>query len=396
MRTLSRDQARRLALGAQGFTRPRPTGRVDVRHFRRVLDTVGLLQLDTVNVLVRAHYLPMFSRLGAYDMGALDRWTVKSGELFEYWGHVASLLPTSHYPRYRWRMEAVAAKPWGAVRRILTEQPDYIDEVMRQVSERGPLTVGDLDHAGERGGTWWDWQPGKEALEWLFAIGRLTAYRNGTFGRVYDLPERVISAEALGARPLDKPDAYRVLLMDAARHLGVGTGSDLADYHRLRGPLVRRVLQELSDRGDLEQVRVDGWTQPSFVHREVVLPRRAAGTALLSPFDSLVFKRDRVERLFDFHYRIEIYVPQPKRRFGYYVLPFLLDGELVARVDLKADRDAGSLLVQAAHIEKGADPGRTAAALTSELVEMAGWLDLRAIEVKPRGDLAGRLARTVG
>jgi uncharacterized protein len=396
VRTLTADQARRLALGAQGLTRPRPPGRVDVRHFRRVFDTIGLLQLDTVNVLVRAHYLPMFSRLGPYDMIALDRWTVESRDVFEYWGHVASLLPMPHYPRYRWRMDAIAAKPWRSIQRILEERPQYIDEVMDQVVERGPLTVGDLDHAGERGGTWWDWQPGKHALEWLFATGRLTAYRNATFGRLYDLPERVITPEALDADPPDRREAYGLLLADAARHLGIGTATDLADYHRLNTPSAQPVLAELTRRGDLERVSVEGWSQPAYRHPAVAMPRRSSGTALLSPFDSLVFKRDRVERLFDFHYRIEIYVPKPKRRFGYYVLPFLLDGALVGRVDLKADRSQGILLVQSSHVEDGEDPGRVATALAGELEAMAVWLDLSDIRVEPSGDLSARLSAAVG
>ena len=395
MRTLSVDEARRYALAAQGFTQARPNGRIDVRHFRRVLATVGLLQLDTVNVLVRAHYLPMFSRLGPYDRSALDRWTTESGELFEYWGHMASLLPTTMYPTFRWRMEEMARSPWGSVRRILKERPEYIAEVFQQVRERGPLTTNDLDDPGERGGPWWGYQPGKHALEWLFAVGKITAYRTPSFGRLYDLPERVLPEAVLGTPAPSMLEAYRALLLDAGRHLGVGTAADLADYHRLHVPTARQVIKALVEEDLLEPVSVEGWKQRAYRHDAAVLPRESQGTALISPFDSLIFNRDRVERVFGFHYRIEIYVPRPERRYGYYVLPFLLDGRLVARVDLKADRDAGALLVQASHIEAEQDPDRVTPALAGELETLAGWLALSRVVVKRNGDLARQLARAV-
>ncbi len=396
MRTLTKDQARRIALGAQGFARPRPEGRVDVRHFRRVLGTVGLLQLDTVNVLVRAHYLPLFSRLGPYDREALDRWTTTSGELFEYWGHAASLMPSTLYPQWRWKMEAIAAEPWRSVRRIIDERPGYIDEVLDEVTRNGPVAAGEFDEAERKKGPWWDWHPGKHALEWLFASGRLTAYRTPTFGRLYDLPERVLPAEVLNGPVPDTIEAHRSLLLDAARHLGVATIADLADYHRLKVPAARPIVEALVAEGALEAVRVDEWNQPALLYPEAVLPRRAPGTALLSPFDSLIFNRDRVERLFDFHYRIEIYVPGPKREYGYYVLPFLLDGELVGRVDLKADRQNGALLVQSSHLEPGRDPAAVAGPLAAELRQMADWLDLGEVVVRPHGGFAGRLAPAVG
>lgn len=396
MRTLTEDQARRFALAAQGFTRSRPTGRVDVRHFRRVLDTIGLLQLDTVNVLVRAHYLPVFSRLGPYDREAFDRWTSGSGELFEYWAHAASLLPSTLYPRFRWRMEAIAAEPWRSVQRILDERPGYVDEVFEEVTTNGPLAAGDLDEKGEQRGPWWDWHPGKHALEWLFASGRITSYRTATFGRLYDLPERVLPPEVLNGPVPDKTEALRSLLLDAAHHLGVATIADLADYHRLKVPAARPLVRELSARGDLEEVTVAGWSHPAYLHPEAVLPRRGAATALLSPFDSLVFNRDRAERLFGFHYRIEIYVPKPQREYGYYVLPFLLDGELVGRVDLKSDRKNGALLVQASHLERGREAAEVAPPLAEELRALAGWLDLSDVVVKRKGNLAGKLASLIG
>ncbi len=396
MRRLTQDQARRFALAAQGFSRPRPEGRVDVRHFRKVLETVGLFQLDSVNVLERAHYLPMFSRLGPYDRAALDRWTTGSGELFEYWGHVASLLPTAIYPRFRWRMDQFASEAWRSLRRIMEERPGYIDDVLHQVEERGPIAIGDLDNPGQRGSQMWDWQPGKHALEWLFASGQVSGYRTANFTRLYDLPERVIPEAALQADPPDKIEAFRLLLLDAGRYLGVATAADLGDYHRLHMPTARRVIADLAVAGDLEEVMVEGWDKPALLHPEAVLPRRDGATALLSPFDSLIFNRDRVERLFDFHYRIEIYVPKPKREFGYYVLPFLLDGQLVARVDLKADRQSGALLVQSSHPEPDSDVERVVPALAEELRQLAGWLDLSEVVVKPKGDLAGLLSPAVG
>ena len=393
LRQLTVDQARRIALAAQGFTTPRPTGRVDVRHFRRVLERIGLIQLDSVNVLERSHYLPMFSRLGPYDRAAFDRWTTRSGELFEYWGHEASLIPIGLYPTFGFRMDEM--QPWGSIRRLLDNRPGYVESVLQQVADRGPITVSDLDDPGERGGPWWGYAPGKHALEWLFASGRVTAYRTSTFGRSYDLPERVVQEWALQLPRPDETEAYRRLLVDAARHHGVGTVADLADYHRLHAPTARAILADLAVEGAVVPVDVDEWQNPAYVHPEAVLPRRSAGTGLLSPFDSLVWNRDRVERIFRFRYRIEIYVPRDQRQFGYYVLPLLLDGELVARVDLKADRRRRRLLVQAAHIESGREPARVAGALASELRTMASWLDLDDVEVADQGELARPLQNRI-
>ena len=388
-RRLTGDQARRIALAAQGFTTPRPLGRVDVRHFRRVLKNIGLLQLDSVNVLERSHYLPLFSRLGVYDRAALDQWTARSGELFEYWGHEASLIPVGLHRAFRFRMAEM--KPWGSIRRLLDERPGYVEGVLGDVTDRGPLTVSDLEDPGERGGPWWGYAPGKHALEWLFASGRITATRTNTFGRRYDLPERVVPAWALDEETLDRAEAYRRLLVLATRHHGIGTAADLADYYRLHVPTARGVLADLSAEGAIAEVAVEGWRQPAYLHPEAVLPRRTVGTALLSPFDSLIWNRDRVERIFGFRFRIEIYVPKDDREYGYYVLPFLLDGELVARVDLKADRKGRRLLVQAAHLEPGHAGDRVAAELASELAVMASWLGLDEIVVMDRGDLAGAL-----
>ncbi len=386
MRKLTQEQARRAALGAQGFYRPGPPGRVDRRHFRRVFNDIGLLQLDSVNVLERSHFLPVFARLGDYAKADLNSYTVDSGEVFEYWGHEASLLPVELYPYLRHRM--AAHRPWRRVQALLDEHPGYVETVYEELVERGPLTVGDLADPGSRKGNWWGWGNGKVALEWLFGSGRITAYRTANFARVYDLPERVIAPEHLEAEPLPQPDAYRHLLALAARHHAVGTAADLADYYRLHLPTARPVLDAMAGRGELIEVDVAGWKGPVYADPEMSLPRREPRSALLSPFDPVVWARDRAERLFDFHYRIEIYVPEPKRVYGYYVLPYLLDGELVARVDLKADRQEGLLRVQGAYSEDGRDKKRVGRALRHDLEALAGWLGMSGIVKPGKGNLA--------
>lgn len=383
-RKLTGDQARRAFLGAQGFNRPAP-GRVDRRHFRRIFDDIGLLQLDSVNVLERSHYLPVFSRLGHYDRQRLHDYTAGSGEVFEYWGHAASLLPVSLYPVLRFRMEA--ERPWKRIVELLGERPELMDSLLQKVAEEGPIQVGDLEDDRDRKGNWWGWADGKLALEWLFASGRLTAYRTPNFGRVYDLPERVIPQKYLAAPALPEADAYRHLIKLAAQHFAVGTMRDLADYYRLNIPKARPVFKEMVASGELLQVDVEGWDAPAYADPNLSIPRRIEGSALLSPFDPVVWERDRTERMFSFFYRIEIYVPKPKRIYGYYVLPYLLDGQLVGRVDLKADRQGGRLLVQAAHIEPGYDPQRVAAALRSDLEAMSQWLGLDEVAPTGRGNL---------
>lgn len=393
MRQLSNGQARRIALAAQGFADPPPKGTVDSRHFRRVIDRIGLLQLDSVNVLQRSHYLPMWSRLGPYPMGALDEYTARSGEIFEYWGHMASLLPVQLHRLLRWRMEDVEAGP--RTRAMIEEHPDYLDAVLAEITEHGPLTVSELSDPGARTGPWWGHGKGKVALDWLFAKGAITAYRNGNFGRVYDLPERVIPAEHLGAPAATREEAFRQLLLLSARHHGIGTATDLGDYYRLRMPVVRPVLSEMVAAGDLEELQVEGWTQPAYKHPHAKLPRRISAAALLSPFDPVVWERDRTERLFDFFYRIEIYVPEPQRVYGYYVLPFLMDDRLVARVDLKSDRKDRVLLVRGAFSEPDADPEVVAERLAPELIAMSRWLDLDDVDIHANGDLAPLLSRFV-
>ena len=391
--TISLDVARRIALGAQGFAMRRPAGRVDARHFRRVLRQVGIIQLDSVNVVARTHYLPFLARLGPYSAVKLDAWAHDGHELFEYWGHAASLLPVEIQPLLRWRM--AEQRPWRGVQTLQDEHPGYIESVYEEIAERGPLRVGDLREPGERLGSWWGWGQGKTALEWLFATGQITAIRDKNFHRLYDLPERALPAEVVQADTPDPREAQRALLLHAARHYGIGTAADLTDYYRQRGTRFRVMLDELADEGQLERVRVRGWEEVAYRHPEAKAPRRIEGAALLSPFDSVVWYRDRVERLFDFFYRIEIYVPKAKRQYGYYVLPFLLDGELVGRVDLKADRKAGVLRVPAAWVEPGRDGAATARAMAGELHAMAEFLGLGEVSVEGRGDLATELGRAL-
>lgn len=384
---------RRIALAAQGFHKPAPK-KPNVRSFRSLFRQIGLLQLDSVNVVCRSHYLPVLARLGPYDRDRLDTYTSHSGEVFEYWGHEASLLPVELYPVLRFRMDSVPT--WRRMTDLMEKRPGYVEGVLRKVADDGPLTAADLEDGGDRTGPWWGYAPGKVALEWLFATGKVTAYRNGRFGRMYDIPERVLPAEVLAAEPVPQPEAYRRLLLLGARHHGIGTADDIMDYYRLHKPTARPILETLVADGELVPVDVAGWHRPAYLHPEAKRPRSDRGTGLLSPFDPVVWYRERAERVFDFHYRIEIYVPKPKRVFGYYVLPFLLDGRLVGRVDLKADRKGGILRVQASHVEHIREQAKVAKALATELEAMAHWLDLDKVVVERQGNLAIALHREVG
>jgi uncharacterized protein len=388
--SLSLAQARRMALGAQGFADPRPTGRIDRRHLRRVLDRVGLIQIDSVNVLVRSQELPLFARLGPHPRTLIPDAT-DDGELFEYSVHEASHVPTAHYHLHRWSMRL--PHRWSAFRQMAERHPDFIEEVYRLVAETGPVVAGDLKQRRGPKGTWWDWDDGKVALEALFHSGQLTARRRRSdFARVYDLTERVLPADVLARPAVPEHDARKELLVMAARHHGVGTLTDLADYHRQNAVRCRPLVAELVEEGRLLVADVEGWAQPAYVHPDARAPRRITARALLSPFDPIVWNRERAERLFGFRYRVEIYVPQPKRVYGYYVLPFLLGDELVARVDLKADRVRRVLLVQGAFGEPGIHEPAVAEELYEELRAMAMWLGLERVEVLPRGDLSSALA----
>ncbi len=387
----SNDEAKRIALASQGFTDPRPRGRIDARHFRRVMSRVKLAQIDSVNVAVRAHYMPFYSRLGSYERDNLDMFAYKRGNLCEHWAHEASFLPVKHYPLLRPRMGSRSFGRNGE--RFIREHAEYIDAVLEEVRDRGALSIRDLSDPGKNSNPWWGWGKGKLALEWLFATGRLAVAHRKRFVRYYDLPERVIPVEILASPKLTREEAHRSLLLHAAEAHGIGTAKDLADYYRLPVPVARPRLAELVDGGELLPVRVKEWKDPAYLHPRARLPRRVEGGTLISPFDSLIWERKRAERIFNFQYRIEIYVPAPKRIYGYYVLPFLLNGELTARVDLKADRKAGKLLVQSAFLEDGPDERRVARELMLELVRFAGWLGLETIRIGRKGNLTARLRK---
>ena len=405
---LSAVQARRLALAAQGFGRPRPGGRVDARHLRRVIDDVGLLQLDSVNVFCRSHYMPVFSRLGSYPREGLDRlaWhedgdgsskRARRRDLIEYWGHEASLLPVELQPLLRWRMARADSLAWKGVRRIAAEQPQLLEFVLSEARERGPIRASDLAAPDRKraAGEMWSWSEEKTALEYLFFSGQLCAARRVNFEHHYDLPERVLPPHVLEAPTPTQEEAQRQLLLVAAKRLGVATEPDLGDYFRLPRAESKARVAELAEDGSLVPVRVEGWDQPAYLttERPAGLRRAASARALLTPFDSLVWARERTERLFDFRYRIEIYVPAPKRVYGYYVLPFLLGDRLVARVDLKSDRQAGVLLVRSAFAEPHADPAHVAAELADELRLLSEWLGLGGVSVGRKGDLAAHLRK---
>ncbi|MFL6071425.1 MAG: winged helix-turn-helix domain-containing protein [Actinomycetes bacterium] len=401
LETLSQAQAKRIALSAQGFNDPRPKSTPDRRALRRVLGRTGLFQIDSVNVLARAHYLPLFSRLGSYPPALLDKAAYRNPRmLFEYWGHEASLLPIELHPLMRWRMDDAQHRAWGGMRRIAKERPELLKGLLEDLRADGPLTAAQLGErhdreAPRRTGPWWDWSDVKRALEFLFWSGEITTAKRRGFERAYDVPERVIPPAVLHAPTPDRDEAQRELLRRSIRSMGVATAKDLRDYFRLPAPECKQRIVELTEAGDLLPVKVQGWRQPGFLDPSIsTIPRWVKGAALLCPFDPLVWERSRTERLFDFRYRIEIYVPAEQRVHGYYVFPFLLDGELVARVDLKADRQSGVLLVQSAWSEDG-QPPQTAQRLAGELHAMAEWLGLGGVIVRPAGNLAFDLGQAI-
>ncbi len=395
--TLSKAQARRIAIASLRLGRERPLARGDRRHARKVVHHLGLVQIDSVNVLVRAHEMPLWARIGDHDRTVLPR-MVAAGELFEYWGHEASLIPVDDEPLYRWRMQRArdGIDTWGGVARLRREQPALIEAVRRRVRAEGPLTAADLREGPASTEPWWGWDATKIALEYLFWCGELSAVRGPTFERRYDVRERMLPERVLAAPTPSVESAHRELLRRAARNHGIGWAADLADFYRIKTTEARPRLAELVEAGELTMVRVEGIAEPAYLSRDAARPRRVNGASLLSPFDPLVWNRTRVERIFDFRYRIEIYVPEPKRVHGYYVLPFLLDDRLVARVDLKADRRESTLLVPGAFHEPEAPVDATAAALGRELRLLADWLGLDRIAVGRRGNLASALRATTG
>ncbi len=354
-----------------------------------------MIQIDSVNVLVRTHYLPAFSRLGAYPREHLETeaWG-RRPSLFEYWGHEASLMPVAMQPLMRWRMaEAMDGQGvWKSLARFARERRAYVDKVLARIHDEGPLTGGDFADGVKRTPGWWEWSDGKRALEWLFWSGQITTRTRRGFERVYDLTERVLPPAVANAPTPADEDAHRALLTIAARAMGVATEADLRDYFRMPVAATKARLADLVEAGELEPVSVEGWRQPAYLWPGARTPRRGRASALLSPFDNLIWARERTERLFGARIRLEIYTPAPKREHGYYVLAFLQGEAITARVDLKADRQAGLLRVQAAHLEPGGTATEVAPALAAELRLMAGWLDLGDVVVALKGDLAGVLA----
>ena len=398
---LSTTQARRVALAAQGFGAVRPDRPVTLRDVTGLARRLGQFQIDSINVVTRAHFLPVFSRLGRYDPGLLERAAFRAPRrLFEYWGHAASLLDVELQPLLRFRMREGFRDVWGGVARVAAENPGLVEHVRQQVALRGPVSARQLEveEVRECTGWGWNWSRVKTVLEWLFYCGEITSVRrNAQFERVYDLPERVLPASVLAVPDPSPEDSVRGLVRHAAAALGVATEPALRDYFRTRVDMTRQAVAELVDSGELLPVQVgEQQGRPAYLWHAARVPRTVSARALVSPFDSVVFERARLQELFDFRYRIEIYVPEPRRVHGYYVYPFLLGDRFVARVDLKADRARGVLRVVSAWVEEGCDPGLVAGELATELASLAAWQGLSAVEVLPRGDLAPALARATG
>ncbi|MHB1837411.1 MAG: winged helix-turn-helix domain-containing protein [Solirubrobacteraceae bacterium] len=393
--------ARRIAIAAQGFGEPGSASEPDARALHRLVRRLGVLQLDSVNVFCRAHYMPLFSRLGPYRRELLDGLAGHEAgagrrngrRLFEYWGHQASLLPIETQPLWRWRMARADVEAWSGVSAIARERPDLLDRVMALVAERGPIRAADTGIAPTKRapGEMWNWHDGKTALEYLFYAGRVAAAGRRNFERFYDLPERILPASILESPAPEEDEAQRELMRISARALGIATEPDLGDYFRLPRKASKARVAELVASGELVPVQVTGWTSPAYLWHRAARPRDLHARALLSPFDSLIWFRDRTERLFDVRYRIEIYTPAHRRVHGYYVLPFLLGDSLVARVDLKSDRRAGVLRVQGAFAEPGIDRRHVARELACELRRCAAWLGLGEVAAAAKGDLASDL-----
>jgi len=396
--TLTAGEARRIALAAQGFAAPRPDRAIGKRDLTRLIERLGVVQIDSVNVVSRTHYLPAFSRLGAYPRELLEEiaWGRKR-PLFEYWAHEASLLPLSSQPLFRWRMEDAqnGVGTWKGIAKFLRERREFLDRVLDDIAVRGPLSASDLEMGHKGQGGWWGWSEAKKAVECLFWAGELTAAtRRGTFERVYGLPDKVLPKAIVETPTPSRADAQRELYRIAARAMGVATARDLRDYFRMPVEGAKDRIAELVEAGQLLPVRVKGWDAQAYLDPAARRPRRIEHDALLSPFDNLIWFRERTERMFGVKIRLEIYTPAEKRTHGYYVLPFLEGEALTARVDLKADRKAGVLIAQSAHAEPWASD-ETPVKLAAELKRMAGWLGLETVRVEPKGDLAGALGQAV-
>ncbi len=395
--------ARRLALASLGFGAARPA-RAGAAHVRATAERLSAIQIDSVNVLARAHYLPTYSRYGPYPTSALDALAHGRRELFEYWGHAACFLPIDLYPLMRWRMENQCAA-WAGVS---AKTKRFMQAVHDEVVERGPMSASELSMGGKSTGPWWGWSEGKQAIELLFAQGRVAVAGRRNFERLYDIPERVIPHAVLRADGIAPSEAKKGLILRAARAMGVGTAKDIAQYFHIdawwdrlsvngrRAPgNTGALFDELVEEGRLKRVRVDGWKQPALVVAGARIPKSIDVRAIVSPFDPLLWERKWTKAVFGFDYQIEIYVPGPKRIYGYYVLPFLLGDRFAARVDLKADRKTSTLLVHAAYVERGFDAGRVADAVAEELRSMATWLSLDSFALGRKGNLAPALKRAL-
>ncbi|VEF12119.1 Uncharacterized protein conserved in bacteria [Pseudomonas fluorescens] len=393
--SLSVKQARRLALAAQGYNGRQPP-LVNAAHVNRLIERLGVVQIDSVNAVVRSHYLPLFSRLGSYSSDLLDQAAWSSGRrrtLFEYWGHEASLLPLAMYPLMHWRMQRARRGEdiYQQLAKFGREQQETVRRVLAAVEQQGALGAGSLSTRADKAGPWWDWSAEKLALEWLFAAGEVTVASRRGFERLYDLPERVIPAAILQQSMPEESAAQRGLLLHAAQALGVGTEKDLRDYFRLSPTDARPRLAELVETGQLQTCAVAGWRQIAYCLPEPKVPRKVIASALLSPFDSLIWERSRTERLFDFRYRLEIYTPQHKRVYGYYVLPFLHNERVAARIDLRAERATGQLAVHAVHEEEPGLDEEGMLALALNLRRMAQWLGLERVQLNCQRESAARL-----
>ena len=377
--SLSIKDARALALAAQGFDSPRTKTKSTTADAVGLIKKLGVIQIDSVNVLVRSQELPLFSRLGDHDRNAIPKAT-SQGKIFEYWGHEAAHLPVELHPMFRFKMHAARSgklKHWGLTS-FYAENKAFVKRILKYVEVNGSVTARELSTRTTKKSSWWDWDEAKTALEYLFLTGELMSCGRGSdFARVYDIPERVLPRKILQMPTPSETEARKDLLVRAMRAQGVATMRDLADYYRQKPAIVKPLVSQLVEQGVLREVSVDGWQDKAYVHRNAQLPKRLFATALLSPFDSLVWCRPRNERLFNFHYRIEIYTPQAKRKFGYYVLPLMINSEMVGRVDLKADRANSKLLVQSVHTEKRIKRAAINVTLGKELSLIAKFLNLK-------------------
>jgi uncharacterized protein len=397
--TLSASEARKIALHAQGFRQQDKSKSVSWANIAKTIDALHLLQIDSVNVLSRSHYLPLFSRLGSYEHALLDKRTLaaKNRHVFECWAHEASFVPLQLHPLMRWRMQRAqnGKGKYSGISAFNRENKTFLSDTLDFIAKHGPVYAADVPGGGKSSGGWWGWSKGKLALETLFDQGLITAASRDGFERLYDITERVIPEDILSLQTPTEADTFKTLTEMAGEALGIGTAFDLRDYFRMPVAEAKAALEANVEEGSLIPVRVEGWKAPAYLHRTAKLRRTAGGDALLSPFDPLVWFRERTERLFNFHYRIEIYTPESKRKFGYYVLPFLHDEKLAGRLCLKADRENNLLRANQTHVETECDPAETSAAMAGQLKAMAGWLGLSGIEIGRKGNLSKDLRKAL-